>query len=123
MRFCLGAHSMHEGRAKRLKGASVTVSTYGIDHIVEGFTQDKAWTFAASNSTTQTPSRFIANQSVAARARRRNECRFQRRPPRRISLSFLRCPILRTPETRLDKGAVNVLVGEGRTAEVLRNAL
>ena len=47
-------------------------------------------------------------------------CRY---PPRgRPSrIAFLPPDVLAATETRLDRGAVNVRIGEGRTAEVLRN--
>ena len=52
---------------------------------------------------------------------RRNACGFRTRPERKESCSCLPCRGLATNEVRLDEGAINARIGEGRTAEVLRN--
>ena len=91
-----------------------------IDLIVEGVSQDKAWTCGLEFD-------YANPESFYCRPLRRGEGK----TPERMSIpeeaglaqiAFLP-PMsgLAATETRLDVGAVNVRVGEGRTAEVLRN--
>ena len=104
---------------RRIDGR-VHTNNVRIDLIVEGISEDKAWTcglefdYANQESFYCRPLRIDAGN-----------------PPSRMSvpkeagsvhIAFLP-PMsgLAATETRLDQGAVNVRVGEGRTAEVLRN--
>ena len=91
-----------------------------IDLIVEGVDEDKAWTCGLEFD-------YANEESFYCRPLRLDDSK----PPRRmpipreagsIQIAFLP-PMsgLAATETRLDQGAVNVRVGEGRTAEVLRN--
>ena len=65
-------------------------------------------------------SRSIAGHCDAPREKTLNGCRFPRKPE---GSDCLPPPMsgLAATETRLDQGAINVRIGEGRTAEVLRN--
>jgi energy-coupling factor transporter ATP-binding protein EcfA2 len=91
-----------------------------IDVIVEGITADKTWKCGLEF--------YYANEeSFYCRPLRLSEKKNPERMPipeqaDNIQLAFLP-PIsgLAANETRLDPGAINVRVGEGRTAEVLRN--
>ena len=91
-----------------------------IDLIVEGVDEDKVWTCGLEFD-------YANEESFYCRPLRLDDGK----PPRRmpipreagsIQIAFLP-PMsgLAATETRLDQGAVNVRVGEGRTAEVLRN--
>lgn len=93
-----------------------------IDIIVEGFTAGKAWTcglefdYANQESIYCRPLRTAeADGKVSARMPIPDEAGA-------LSVAFLP-PMsgLASNETRLDSGAINVRIGEGRTAEVLRN--
>ena len=91
-----------------------------IDIIVEGVTSGKTWTcglefdYANDESFYCRPLRLPGSKDVERMAI----------PPEagEVEIAFLP-PMsgLAATETRLDQGAVNVRVGEGRTAEVLRN--
>ena len=91
-----------------------------IDVIVEGITADKTWKCGLEF--------YYANEeSFYCRPLRLSEKKNPERMPipeqaDNIQLAFLP-PMsgLAANETRLDPGAINVRVGEGRTAEVLRN--
>jgi energy-coupling factor transporter ATP-binding protein EcfA2 len=91
-----------------------------IDVIVEGITADKAWKCGLEF--------YYANEeSFYCRPLRLSEDKNPDRMPipeqaENVQLAFLP-PMsgLAANETRLDPGAINVRVGEGRTAEVLRN--
>ena len=91
-----------------------------IDLIVEGVTQDKAWTCGLEFD-------YANPESFYCRPLRRGEGKTPERMPipeeaASTHIAFLP-PMsgLAATETRLDQGAINVRVGEGRTAEVLRN--
>ncbi|MYA96795.1 MAG: AAA family ATPase [Nitrospinae bacterium] len=91
-----------------------------IDLIVEGVSQDKAWTCGLEFD-------YANPESFYCRPLRLGEGKTPERMPvpdeaATTQIAFLP-PMsgLAATETRLDQGAINVRVGEGRTAEVLRN--
>ena len=91
-----------------------------IDVIVEGVTLGRAWSCGLEFD-------YANDGSVYCRPLRLTERRVPDRMPvpeeaGNVRMAFLP-PMsgLAAAETRLDEGAVNVRVGEGRTAEVLRN--
>ena len=97
-----------------------TTSNIRIDLIVEGVSNDKAWTCGLEFD-------YANEESFYCRPLRRSDDRTPERmpvPPEagEARIAFLP-PMsgLAATETRLDQGAVNVRIGEGRTAEVLRN--
>ncbi|MCY3768173.1 MAG: AAA family ATPase [Gammaproteobacteria bacterium] len=107
-------------RDVRNSGGRTTTSNVRIDLIVEGITNDKLWKCGLEFD-------FANTESFYCRPLRQDDSK----PPKRfpvpleagnIHVAFLP-PMsgLMATETRLDPGAVNVRVGEGRTAEVLRN--
>ena len=91
-----------------------------IDLIVEGVNQDNAWKCGLEFD-------YANEESFYCRPLRLEEGKSPSRMPvpneaGKVHIAFLP-PMsgLAATETRLDQGAVNVRVGEGRTAEVLRN--
>lgn len=104
---------------KKIAGKQQTKHIF-IDVIVEGITADNAWNCGLEF--------YYANEeSFYCRPLRLSEKKNPERMPipeqaDNVQLAFLP-PMsgLAANETRLDPGAVNVRVGEGRTAEVLRN--
>lgn len=91
-----------------------------VDIIVEGVTQDRAWKCGLEFD-------YANKESFYCRPLRLSEDRNSQRMPvpdeaGTVQVAFLP-PMsgLASNETRLDQGAVNVRVGEGKTAEVLRN--
>jgi len=104
---------------KKIAGRQQTKHVF-IDVIVEGITADKAWKCGLEF--------YYANEeSFYCRPLRLSENKNPDRMPipeqtENVQLAFLP-PMsgLAANETRLDPGAINVRVGEGRTAEVLRN--
>ena len=93
-----------------------------IDIIVEGFTAGKGWTCGLEFD-------YANQESFYCRPLRTSEVdgKVSERMPipeeiGNLSVAFLP-PMsgLASNETRLDEGAINVRIGEGRTAEVLRN--
>ena len=97
-----------------------TTSNIRIDLIVEGVTSDRHWTCGLEFD-------YANEESFYCRPLRRSEGKADERmqvPNEAGStrIAFL-APMsgLAATETRLDRGAVNVRIGEGRTAEVLRN--
>ena len=104
---------------QRIDGEQQT-DTVRIDLIVEGVDEDRAWTCGLEFD-------YANEESFYCRPLRLDDLK----PPSRMQvpkeagsthIAFLP-PMsgLAATETRLDQGAVNVRVGEGRTAEVLRN--
>ena len=91
-----------------------------IDLIVEGVSQDKAWKCGLEFD-------YANEESFYCRPLRLGEGKAPNRmpiPEEAGSAQIVFLPPLSglaATETRLDQGAVNVRVGEGRTAEVLRN--
>jgi len=110
---------LHIRDARRVGGRLVTDNVY-IDIVVEGVTADKAWKCGLEF--------YYANvESFYCRPLRLAEGKAPQRMPipeeaGSTQLAFLP-PMsgLVANETRLDPGAINVRIGEGRTAEVLRN--
>lgn len=104
---------------KKIAGKQQTKNIF-IDVIVEGITADETWKCGLEF--------YYANEeSFYCRPLRLSEKKNPERMPipehaDNIQLAFLP-PMsgLAANETRLDPGAINVRVGEGRTAEVLRN--
>ncbi len=104
---------------RKIAGKQQTKPVF-IDVIVEGITADKAWECGLEF--------YYANEeSFYCRPLRLSENKNPDRMPipehsENVQLAFLP-PMsgLAANETRLDPGAINVRVGEGRTAEVLRN--
>ncbi|MCZ6625741.1 MAG: AAA family ATPase [Deltaproteobacteria bacterium] len=91
-----------------------------IDIIVEGVTEDKAWQCGLEFD-------YANEESFYCRPLRLSEGKNPERiqipdEAGKVQVAFLP-PMsgLSSNETRLDPGAINVRVGEGRTAEVLRN--
>ena len=110
---------LHTRVVQRVEGSQRT-DNIRIDLIVEGIAQDKAWTCGLEFD-------YANPESFYCRPLRRGEGKTPDRMPvpeeaGSTQIAFLP-PMsgLAATETRLDLGAVNVRVGEGRTAEVLRN--
>ena len=104
---------------QRIEGRQQT-SNVRIDLVVEGVDEDKAWTCGLEFD-------YANDESFYCRPLRLNDEKSPKRmsvPPAAGSAHIAFLPPmsgLAATETRLDQGAVNVRVGEGRTAEVLRN--
>jgi predicted ATPase len=113
-------HNLHVRDVQRTKGGKVTTKNIRVDVIVEGITRDKAWKcglefdYANEESFYCRPLR-ISETDTAKRMRVPEEAS-------QVQVAFLP-PMsgLAANEIRLDQGAINVKVGEGKTAEVLRN--
>ena len=94
-----------------------TTTNIRIDVIVEGITEGQPWKCGLEFD-------FANSESFYCRPLRLSDGNPMDVPPevRGVNIAFLP-PMsgLAATETRLDSGAVNVRVGEGRTAEVLRN--
>lgn len=91
-----------------------------IEIVVEGIVEDKIWKCGLEFD-------YSNEESLSCRPLRLSEDRLPKRMPippeaRAVSIAFLP-PMsgLIATETRLEEGAVSVRIGEGRTAEVLRN--
>ena len=106
---------------KKVEGKQRTQNVR-IDIIVEGVTDGKGWQcgfefdYANQESFYCRPLRTLEeNGKVSARMPVPDEAE-------NFSITFLPAMSGLTPnETRLDQGAINVRIGEGRTAEILRN--
>ena len=104
---------------QRIEGRQQT-SNVRIDLVVEGVDEDKAWTCGLEFD-------YANDESFYCRPLRLDDEKSPKRmsvPPAAGSAHIAFLPPmsgLAATETRLDQGAVNVRVGEGRTAEVLRN--
>ena len=110
---------LHVRDVRRVDGQQRT-SNIRIDLIVEGVTNDQSWTCGLEFD-------YANDESFYCRPLRRSDGKTPDRMPvpdaaGNIQIAFLP-PMsgLAATETRLDDGAVNVRIGEGRTAEVLRN--
>ena len=104
---------------RRVDGRART-NNVRIDVVVEGIDEDKAWTCGLEFD-------YANEESFYCRPLRLDEDKHPERMPipneaGSVRIAFLP-PMsgLAATETRLDQGAVNVRIGEGRTAEVLRN--
>ena len=107
-------------RDVRRAGGRQQTSNICIEIVVEGVTNDRPWTCGLEFD-------YANDESFYCRPLRRSDGRAPDRMPvpaeaGSVPVAFLP-PMsgLAATETRLDDGAVNVRVGEGRTAEVLRN--
>ncbi len=110
---------LHVRDVQRTNGQQRT-SNIRIDILVEGITADTKWTCGFEFD-------YANEESFYCRPLRLNEDKTPSRMPvpqeaGSVQIAFLP-PMsgLSATETRLDQGAVNVRIGEGRTAEVLRN--
>jgi len=110
---------LHVRDVQRLHGKQST-KNIRIDIIVEGVTEDREWKCGLEFD-------YANEESFYCRPLRRTNDRNPDRMPipdeaGKVEVAFLP-PMsgLAASETRLDPGAINVRVGEGRTAEVLRN--
>lgn len=111
--------NLHVRDVRRSNGRQQT-KNIRIDIIVEGVTDDKQWKCGLEFD-------YANEESFYCRPLRLSEDKNPKRmviPPEAnaVHLAFLP-PMsgLAANETRLDEGAINVRMGEGRTAEVLRN--
>ena len=110
---------LHVRDVRRVNGRQTT-SNVRIDLIVEGVSNDKAWTCGLEFD-------YANEESFYCRPLRRSDAATPERMPVPPEAGAARIAFLppmsglAATETRLDQGAVNVRIGEGRTAEVLRN--
>ena len=110
---------MHVRDVRRVDGRQTT-SNIRIDLVVEGVTADKRWRCGLEFD-------YANEESFYCRPLRRAEGGTPDRMPVPDAAGDVRIAFLppmsglAATETRLDHGAVNVRIGEGRTAEVLRN--
>ena len=109
-----GQHVREVGRNAE---GNQTTTNIRIDVIAEGVTEDKAWVCGLEFD-------FANRESFVCRPLRLPDGSPMAVPPEAsgVKVAFLP-PMsgLASTETRLTEGAVNVRIGEGRTAEVLRN--
>ena len=111
--------ALHVRDVRRVDGRQTT-SNIRIDLIVEGVSNDKTWTCGLEFD-------YANEESFYCRPLRRSDDRTPERMPVPSEAGEARIAFLppmsglAATETRLDQGAVNVRIGEGRTAEVLRN--
>ena len=110
---------LHVRNVTRASGGQRTENVW-IDILVEGISDDQHWSCGLEF--------YYANEeSFYCRPLRLKDGKHPERmpvPPAASSIDIALLPPmsgLASTETRLDQGAVNVRVGEGRTAEVLRN--
>ncbi len=110
---------LHVRDVRRVDGRTRT-NNVRIDLVVEGIDEDKPWTCGLEFD-------YANEESFYCRPLRLDEGKHPERMPipnqaGSVRIAFLP-PMsgLATTETRLDQGAVNVRIGEGRTAGVLRN--
>ena len=95
-------------------------SNVRIDLVVEGIHEDSAWSCGLEFD-------YANEESFYCRPLRLDAGRHPKRMPVPSAAGAVRIALLppmsglATTETRLDQGAINVKIGEGRTAEVLRN--
>ncbi len=111
---------LHVRDVRRASGSSQETRNVRIDIVVEGVTDDKEWKCGLEFD-------YANEESFYCRPMRLTESKDAERMPipeeaSRIRLAFLP-PMsgLAANETKLDPGAINLRIGEGRTAEVLRN--
>jgi energy-coupling factor transporter ATP-binding protein EcfA2 len=110
---------LHVRDVRKVDGKQET-KNIRVDIVVEGVTEGKAWRCGLEFD-------YANDESFYCRPLRLSEHKGAERMPvpeeaSRVRVAFLP-PMsgLAANETRLDPGAVNVRLGEGRTAEVLRN--
>ena len=110
---------LHVRDTRRVAGRA-RMNNVRIDVVVEGIDEDKAWTCGLEFD-------YANEESFYCRPLRFDEGKHPERMPIPNEAGSVRVAFLppmsglAAAETRLDQGAVNVRVGEGRTAEVLRN--
>ena len=111
--------NLHVRDVKKIDGKQETKNVR-VDIIVEGITEDTAWRCGLEFD-------YANDECFYCRPLRLSEDRNPDRMPvpaeaSKVQVAFLP-PMsgLAANETRLDPGATNVRIGEGRTAEVLRN--
>jgi hypothetical protein len=111
---------LHVRRMQRVQGKLSQTQNINIDVLVEGNTAGKDWACGIEFD-------FSNDESFFCRPLRLEEKKDPGRMPvpdeaYDVQVAFLP-PMsgLASNETRLDRGAINVRLGEGRTAEVLRN--
>ena len=112
----------HELRVRDVRqvGGRQQTSNVRIDIVVEGVTGEQTWTCGLEFD-------YANEESFYCRPLRLSDGRTPDRmrvPEQAGSMQIAFLPAmsgLAATETRLDQGAVNVRIGEGRTAEVLRN--
>ncbi len=112
-------NGLHVRDVRKVDGRQQT-SNVRIDIMVEGVTEDRSWTCGLEFD-------YANEESLYCRPLRREPGKNSERMPvpaeaGTTQIAFLP-PMsgLTATETRLDQGAINVRIGEGRTAEVLRN--
>ncbi len=113
-------HALHVRDVKIIKGKQSTKNVR-MDIIVEGVTEDKKWKCGLEFDYANQESFYC--RPVRLEKDVKNPERMAVPPEaEKVLIAFLP-PMsgLAANETRLDSGAINVRVGEGRTAEVLRN--
>ena len=110
---------LHVRNVQRIDGKQQT-SNVRVDLIVEGINEDKVWTCGLEFD-------YANEESLYCRPLRLDEGSSPGRMPIPKEAASVRIALLHpmsglgTSETRLDQGALNARIGEGRTAEVLRN--
>jgi len=110
--------ALHTHESEKVNGKPKTRDVY-IDLVVEGTSPDRAWTCGFEFN-------YANEESVYCRPLRSNGSDQERLPvPEEaygVKVAFMPAMSgLAANETRLPQGAINVRIGEGRTAEVLRN--
>lgn len=112
--------NLHVRDVQRKEGGKVTTKNIRVDVIVEGITCDRPWKCGLEFD-------YANEESFYCRPLRISETDTSKRMPipeeaGQVQVAFLP-PMsgLAATEVRLDEGAINVKVGEGKTAEVLRN--
>ena len=110
---------LHTRNVRRLDGQQST-SNIRIELVVEGITRDRPWACGLEFD-------YANDESFYCRPLRRNDGKAPDRMPVPAAAGDTRIAFLppmsglAATEIRLDHGAVNVRIGEGRTADVLRN--
>ena len=110
---------LHVRDVQRVDGRPRT-SNVRIELVVEGVSRDRRWTCGLEFD-------YANEESFYCRPLRRSEAGTAGRMPVPDEAGHARIAFLppmsglAATETRLDQGAINVRIGEGRTAEVLRN--
>ena len=112
--------NLHVRDVQRTEKGKATTKNIRVDVIVEGITCDKVWKCGLEFD-------YANEESFYCRPLRISETDSTKRMPipeeaGQVQVAFLP-PMsgLAANEIRLDQGAINVKVGEGKTAEVLRN--
>jgi energy-coupling factor transporter ATP-binding protein EcfA2 len=112
--------NLHVRDVQRTEEGKATTKNIRVDVTVEGITCDKTWKCGLEFD-------YANEESFYCRPLRTSETDITKRMPipeeaSQVQVAFLP-PMsgLAANEIRLDQGAINVKVGEGKTAEVLRN--